>query len=421
MKARPGAPSGGAPRGLVEFSPIVVSAPDAGGARDLHGSLLLRDLDLDVGTRLEEVRGRLDVAALRIGEDPRGRAALRLQTVRVAGLLLESLEVPLRWRDGILTAAPLSASLYGGRLAGEVRVHTREPFALEGRLDVEGLSLERLMGDVGGGPEIRGDAALHVEFQSRSSSFSDFTAAGTAKVSDGDLGNLPPIANLPALFSSFFPVQTKPRFERAEVDFTILDERIRADRLRLSGPLFDLDGFGTLTFSGSLDLTLTPQFLKSMLLPGSLQLPGARELLGLLREDSLYVVRVRGDLADGQARPRAPPLPRRPPQGARLPGHALRRAPRAPHAPPLPLRHPAGAGCLCCNPGDRPPPCPGLPTRERTDGRSEPSVLRRMQHAPHRRHPKCARRSGASGSSLRRTCSRTDADRRRGVGPRSPR
>ncbi len=335
LKARPKAPPGGAPRGLVELDPVVVSAPDAGGVRELRGVLRMRGVTVDVGTQLEEVTGALEIARLRTGDDPAGEAVLRLSTARVAGLAVEGLVGPIGLRDGILHAGPIEGTAYGGRLTADVSVRTRTPVMLEGRARLEGVRLDLLRNDLGGGPELLGIAGLDVEFQSRSSSFRDFTAAGTATVRDGDLGELPPVANLPALFASLLPgASAKPKFERADVSFVVEDEVIRADCLRLSGPLFDLDGFGTLDFQGRLDLTFTPQLIKSMLLPGSLQMPGVREIVGLLREDSLYVVYVRGDLEN--AKTIVQPVPfltrhREPPptfQGTPFQGKPTRRIPR---------------------------------------------------------------------------------------------
>ena len=243
--------------------------------------------------------------------------------------------VPLVCKDGILRVDRLTGSVSGGRLVGRIAVHTRAPVAFEGSLRLEGLSLERLVADVGNGrPEIRGTAVLDVEFQSRSGAFRDFTASGTVSVCDGDLGDLPVIANIPALFASLLPFSKPPTFERAHLEFTVSDEAVEATSLTLSGPLFDMHGFGTLDFLGNVDLTLTPQFLKSFLLPGSLQLPRVRDVLGLLREDSLYVVRVRGDVAN--AKPILVPFPmlgpRRnaPPefQGTPFEGAPARRVPK---------------------------------------------------------------------------------------------
>ena len=71
--------------------------------------------------------------------------------------------------------------------------------------------------------------------------------------------------------------------------------------------MFEVEGWGTLTFSGQLDLTLRPQLLKSLLLPGSQSMPIISDLLKLLPEDPLYVVRITGDISDPKTK--IAPLP----------------------------------------------------------------------------------------------------------------
>lgn len=297
LTARPKAPPGGAPRGLVEFAPLVVSAADARGDRVVRGRLLLRGLDLDVGTRLEETSGAVEIDRLVLGDAAAATGTLRLDRARVAGLALADVVVPVRYADGILTAAPLDASFYGGRLSGRVAVHTRAPVAFEGALTATGVSLDLLRGDIAPTLEVRGTAAAQVDFESPTGDFADLLARGTLSVCDGDLGEIPAVATLPALFGSLFPAAPKPRFDRAEVEFRIAQEQLTADRLVLAGPLFEMEGEGVYDFAGTVDITLAPQFLKSLLLPGALQVPGLGDLLGLLREDPLYVVRIRGPLA----------------------------------------------------------------------------------------------------------------------------
>jgi hypothetical protein len=168
--------------------------------------------------------------------------------------------------------------------------------SFEGRLRVEGVSIDRMRSDLGFSPEIRGSAGLEAEFQSRGPSARDLTAAGRAWVRDGDLGALPAVATIPALLSSAMPNEDPPRFERAEVEFSLRDETLDARRIVLAGPLFRMEGHGSLDFDGRVDFVFAPQFLKTMLLPGALDVPVIGDILGLFREDPVYVVRAHGTL-----------------------------------------------------------------------------------------------------------------------------
>ncbi len=313
LTARPGALPGGAARGLVEFAPLTVGRADVAGVRTVTGLLRLSGVSVDVGVLLEEVTGSVEIAGVRTGADATpaapggasagtvaaGEARIRGLSGRVAGLAVRDLDAPVAWHGGILRVKPLTAGLYGGRLEAEVAVHTRAPVAFEGRATVTGMRLEALRDEHSrGGPDLAGLVSAEIEFQARAGSLDDLTAAGTVRVREGNLGDLPVVANLPALFSRLFPMKERPKFERADICFTISRETVRADSIVLAGPLFEMDGHGTLDFGGQVDLTFSPQFIKSMALPGILQVPGIGDLVGLLREDPLYVVKVRGDISN---------------------------------------------------------------------------------------------------------------------------
>ena len=84
------------------------------------------------------------VNRLVLGDAASATGVLRLDHARVAGLALTGVVVPIRYADGILTAAPFEAGFYGGRLTGHVAVHTRAPVAFEGVLTASGVSLDAL-------------------------------------------------------------------------------------------------------------------------------------------------------------------------------------------------------------------------------------------------------------------------------------
>jgi hypothetical protein len=112
----------------------------------------------------------------------------------------------------------------------------------------------------------------------------------------GDLGDLPPVANVPALIASVFQLKSKPKFNRADVNFTIERETIHACPIVLQGPLYKMQGQGTLDFYGWLDVDFSPEFLKNLLLPGVLRIPVLGSLASFFTEKYLYVIRIRGEL-----------------------------------------------------------------------------------------------------------------------------
>jgi hypothetical protein len=188
-------------------------------------------------------------------------------------------------------------------------MHTSEPVAYQGSATVRGFDVAKLRDDLApSGPAYAGHGLARVTFQNRGGSSRDLTAAGYVQIRSGQLGDLPIIANVFVLTDSAIGVQERPQFERADVEFTLEKEVFTFQRLDLAGPLFTMPGKGTLDLNGVVDLRFTPDFIKGMIVPGVMQVPGLGPLLrGLLREEVLYAVRVHGDL--GSAKPEIVPLP----------------------------------------------------------------------------------------------------------------
>ncbi len=298
--AASGAPPGGAPRGGLRLEPLTLSAPDPLGRRTLSGAVVFRRFSWEEEVGLSELVGRIALDRLRLGEDAAGAARIEGLSGRLEGLRFSALQAPLLWDEGLLRVEPLSGTLSGGRLSARFLLHTRDPVAYEGEALVEGFDVSALRDDLAPtGPPYRGVGTLRLAFESRTSDLADLTAVGTLRVRRGHLGDLPPIASLFAALSRLLPGEQAPAFEELEADFSLRDEVLRFRRLDLSGPLARMPGRGTLALSGHVDLTFTPDLVKSMLLPGVMTVPVVGDVLrGALQEQLFYAVRVHGDLAD---------------------------------------------------------------------------------------------------------------------------
>jgi hypothetical protein len=306
FKARDGAPPGGAPRGRFTFAPLVLGAADERGDRALSGLVKLDGVSIDVGVPIDDLFGEVTLDRLALGGTPRGDGTLRARSVRIAGVRVTDLEGPVSWGESILRAGPLVGAVHGGRLDALVTAHTKPPTAYEARLGIRDVALAGLLEDLGADTDVVGTLAADFELQNRGGTRRDLTGVGSARVTEGDLGELPVVATLPALHAAVWG-GSRPAFRTASAAFTIERERFRIAPLTLAGSMFRMCGFGTLTFDGEIDVTFAPQFVKSLFLPGWQSAPLAPSLLAPLREDPLYVARVQGTLADAQ--PKLLPLP----------------------------------------------------------------------------------------------------------------
>jgi hypothetical protein len=290
---------GDGPRGSVEFAPFSVGSEE-GEVSALRGVVRLRGFTMDVGIGLEDLDGHIEVDYLRLGDRPEGRGRVVDVSGRIIGLSVSKLTIPVTWKNDILRIPSITGRLVGGALSARFVMHTAEPISYEGALTVRDFDLSRLREDLSPtGPDFTGVGLLRVTFQNRGGEMRDLTAAGSLHVRKGDLGELPIVANIFTLADEMFQSDERPKFERADVNFVLEREVLRFSRLDLSGPLFDMPGRGKLDLAGTLDVRFTPDFIKGMLLPGVMQLPLLGDVLhGVLREELLYAVRVRGDLSD---------------------------------------------------------------------------------------------------------------------------
>lgn len=334
LLARPEAPPGnGGPRGTLEFRPLELAAPDAGGRRTLRGRVVLCAFSFGEDVPVEDLDGEVTVDRLRLGENPQGRGTVRAHKARLFGVRVRDVVFPVVWRDGILRADPITGVLADGRLRGRLLLHTRTPMAYEGEVRVDGFQVRTLSSDFAPtGPPLSGTGRARVRFQNRSGEVRDLTAAGHVTVRKGNLGDLPVLANIFAFFGNLLDVRDPPKFERAVADFALHDEVVHLRRFDLAGPLFEMPGHGTVDLSGYVDLVFTPDIIKSFALPGIMQFPVVGNVLdALLREDLIYAVRLRGDVRT--ARPEIVVLPMlglergRPFEGTGVPSLPSRRIP----------------------------------------------------------------------------------------------
>jgi hypothetical protein len=294
-------PPGEGPRGRVHFEPLVLEDLREEESA-LGGRVRFDGFSMDVGAALEDLRGVLEIERLRLGSEGAGRARAKGLSARIEGIEVEGLDAPLVWDGGVMRVEPIRARVAGGAATARFAMHTGEPAMYEGAVRVDDLDLARLAGGLSAsGTAYSGRARVEITFENPTGDAEDLVAVGTAQVRQADLGDLPFVANIFALGAHMFQASRKPSFERADLEFRLRNESIHFSRLDLSGDLFEMPGSGTVDTDGLADLVFRPHFVKSLLLPGVMQVPGLGDVLGvLLPEDWFYAVRIRGDLETAQ-------------------------------------------------------------------------------------------------------------------------
>ncbi len=293
----PGEPVGDGVLGRLSFAPLVIA--DTAEGQTLKGLVRLEGFSMTEAVDLKDLEGDIHVERLVLGDNPSGSGRLAGISGLISDIRVRDLAAPLSWQDGIFRADPITGFVADGALQGKILVHTRAPVAYEGQARVDQFDVARLAEDLAPtGAPYKGIGTAHVTFQNRGGTLRDLTAAGAVHVRRGALGDLPFVANIFALADRVFDTDDPPKFERADVEFVLKDEVFELQRIDLAGPLFEMPGSGTLDLAGVIDLRFTPDFIKSMAVPGMMQMPVVGDVVGgILREELLYAVRVRGDLS----------------------------------------------------------------------------------------------------------------------------
>ncbi len=301
-------PVGEAARGGFVLRPLVIRDEGDRGVV-LQGLVQLTGFTIDVGVELQHLNGLIEIEHLRVGAAGEGRGRIQDIDGRIAGLSVSKLSAPVDWTNDVLRIPAISGVLVGGELVADLVMHTAEPVAYQGSATVRNFDVALLRNDLAPtGPAYAGRGTARVTFQNRGGTSRDLTAAGFVQIRSAQLGDLPIVANVFVLTDSLFGVQERPQFQRADAVFTLEKEVFTFSRLDLAGPLFEMPGKGTLDLNGIVDLRFTPDFIKGMLVPGVMQVPGIGPFLrATLREEALYGVRVHGDL--GSTRTEVIPFP----------------------------------------------------------------------------------------------------------------
>jgi len=293
----PDGPVGDGPRGQIEVAPFVIGS-EGDDVPSLRGVVRLRGFSMDVGVELRDLDADIEVDNLRLGAHPEGRGRVVDASGRVLGLSVSKLSFPVTWTKDVLRIPTVTGRIVGGALTARFMLHTADPTSYEGTATVKDFDVARLRDDLAPtGASYTGIGQAHVTFQNRGGKLHDLTAAGSIHIRKGNLGDLPFVANIFVLVDELVDAEDRPQFERADVDFVLQREVFRFSRLNLAGPLFELPGRGTLDLGGVVDLRFTPDLIKGLILPGVMQVPGLGDLLhGILREELIYAIRLRGDL-----------------------------------------------------------------------------------------------------------------------------
>lgn len=294
---------------IYTTAPLVVTHGDGrqetvpgpvAAAWDMH--LDMEQGSMDVGVPLEHVHGGIRIRGQSDGRTWRTVGDVAFDSAMWRGVQLTALRGPLLMdpagvRLGTAAAGePGSARRFSARLAGgTLLVDATVAAAAPGNFAVSATlgeaDLERLAGDVSGGPHrYRGRVFGGLEVTGSRAGTHSLAGRGQLRLRDADIYELPVIVALLKILRIKAP--DRNAFSSSVVDFRIEGPHAYLDNIELSGDAISLVGAGEIDFDSNLHLTF-----RSIMGDSASQLPAMKRVLGGASGQFL-LVHVDGTLAE---------------------------------------------------------------------------------------------------------------------------
>jgi len=233
----------------------------------LQGSIRALDVEMLLGTRLQQVNGNLKIDESRVTVDGGTiTGAFTNGSLTLFGHPFTAANADFEIRPEQFALKNLAFSLHGGRVAGRLPdaealayVFGDETGARLGRLSADlsftGVSLRDFLTQCGlQNTPYHGAARGEVRLERLDGQdFVDMKGSGEIAVADGNLGAVPLFTAIYALMAE----KSRPRFENLFAKFDVQNRKVQLSDLALSSPLVSLRGGGELSMEGYVDVAVT--------------------------------------------------------------------------------------------------------------------------------------------------------------------
>ena len=231
--------------------------------------VVLKDNTVQTGIPLEHIQGQLDhVNGWSNGVVLAVEGVLKLDSVSLLGQQITQLESPFQIKNGVAQLDSVSARYLGGEILARdacwIRLDATPRY--HAALSLQGAQLQEYARTIPGRQSYRGNVSAQIELNGRGNDVRNLDGRGEAHITQGDLGELPPVALLAKVINSFanmiIAMPDRPRspgktaFDSADVAFTIAHGATTFDPIKFTGNAFSLLGQGTMDPQGNLDLRL---------------------------------------------------------------------------------------------------------------------------------------------------------------------
>ncbi len=220
-----------------------------------NGLVVLNGNSFDVGWPIRNLQGQLDNLSGRFdGLDLEMSGIVALDTLNIKGFPINRFSAPFRIEKGYVRLPSIQAEVLGGQAYGDMNLQIANEPIYEANLKVVGLDLAQYARTVPGRQSVRGRVSGDVSLSGKGSDARNLQGAGSAKITEGDLGEIPEFLRFVKAIN--LSPATKTAFDTAQVEFAVANGTTRFDTIKFQGDAFSLDGDGTMSSRGDLNIHL---------------------------------------------------------------------------------------------------------------------------------------------------------------------
>jgi hypothetical protein len=226
-----------------------------------HANVVFDDNTVLTGLPLRSIQGQLErVSGWSDGRNLEVRGVLNLESVYLLGQQVTRVSSPLEVKDGWASLPSIRGTLLGGEIRGDVKVSLDASPEYSAHLQLQDADLREYAQSVPGHQQMRGRFSGWLNLGGMGNSLGTLSGEGAAKMTEGDLGQLPLV--LRWVKAANFRVPTKTAFHAANLGLKIQNGIATFEPIKFTGDAFSLQGSGTLDIGGNqeLDLHLSPLF-----------------------------------------------------------------------------------------------------------------------------------------------------------------
>ena len=231
--------------------------------------VVFNDNSVKTGVPLEHIQGQLRrVSGWSNGTGLAVQGILDLESVSLLGQQVTKVESPFRIERGVAVLEDVKGNFLKGELLGKncwVTLATTPHYHAE--LSIQDALLQEYARTISGRQSYRGKVNARIELNGWGNEVRNLHGGGEAHITEGDLGELPPLFRLATGIARYLnpgaALADRPRtpgktaFDSADVYFKVANGLTTFNQIKFTGNAFSLQGQGTMSPQGNLDLKLS--------------------------------------------------------------------------------------------------------------------------------------------------------------------